>query len=728
MAIKKEKAAPTATAMPNVHSFKTNLGDKEIVVEIGKLAKQANCAVTVSCGGTMVLVAATASKSPREGIDFFPLLVDVEQKMYAIGKIPGSFMRREGRASDSAILNARLIDRGIRPLFPDGYRNDVQVTVTILSSDKENQPDVLGILGAGIALTLSDIPFAGAFGGVRVGRVKGKWVLNPTWSQAADSDIDLVVAGTADAVMMVEAGMNEVPEEEVLDALELAHNAVRKLCDWTMQMHKKVGKEKLAVNIAPLDAALVKHVNKSGAKKLADAMSNPDKAARQDITAATKKALVDELQALPASNPIAAYLAANPKAAKTAVEHLEEEVFRRLVTEKGVRVDGRKLDEIRPMYVETGLIPRAHGSGLFQRGQTQVCTVLTLGSPGDAQKVDTIDPETSRTYMHHYNFPGYSVGEVRPNRGAGRREIGHGMLAERALKPVLPSKEEWPYTIRLVSEVLESNGSSSMASTCGSTLAMLDGGVPLKRPVAGVAMGLIKDEDRFAILTDIQGIEDHLGDMDFKVTGTSVGITALQMDIKITGIEIEVMQVALEQARRGRLEILDAMNKVINKPNTEMSPYAPRMITLKINPEFIGTLIGPGGKNIRKITEETQAKIDIDDTGLVTIMSSDGAMMLKARQWVEKHTREVEPGGIYLGKVVRILNFGAFVELFPGKDGLVHISQLANQRVARVEDEVNIGDEIVVKVVEVDPQGRVNLTRKGVTPEEAATVGVQLEA
>ena len=723
---KKEKGAP-ATALPNVQTFKTNLGDKEIVVEIGKLAKQANCAVTVSCGGTMVLVAATASKSAREGIDFFPLLVDVEQKMYAIGKIPGSFMRREGRASDSAILNARLIDRGIRPLFPDGYRNDVQVTVTILSSDKENQPDVLGILGAGIALTLSDIPFAGPFGGVRVGRVKGKMVLNPTWSQAAEAGIDLVVAGTTDAVMMVEAGMNEVPEAEVLDALELAHNAVRKLCDWTMQMHKKVGKEKLAVNIQPLDAALVKHVNKSGAKKLTDAMSNPDKHARQDMTAATKKALVEELLALPASNPIAVYLAANPKAAKTAVEHLEEEIFRRLVTEKGVRVDGRKLDEIRPMYVETGLIPRAHGSGLFQRGQTQVCTVLTLGSPGDAQKVDTIDPETSRTYMHHYNFPGYSVGEVRPNRGAGRREIGHGMLAERALKPVLPSKEEWPYTIRLVSEVLESNGSSSMASTCGSTLAMLDGGVPLKRPVAGVAMGLIKDEDRFAILTDIQGIEDHLGDMDFKVTGTSIGITALQMDIKITGIEIEVMQVALEQARRGRLEILEAMNKVISTPNTEMSPYAPRMITLKINPEFIGTLIGPGGKNIRKITEETQAKIDIDDTGLVTIMSSDGAMMLKARQWVEKHTREVEPGGIYLGKVVRILNFGAFVELFPGKDGLVHISQLANQRVARVEDEVNVGDEIVVKVVEVDPQGRVNLTRKGVTPEEALTVGVTLQ-
>ena len=553
MATKKEKAGATATALPNVHSFKTNLGDKEITVEIGKLAKQANCAVTVSCGGTMVLVAATASKSPREGIDFFPLLVDVEQKMYAVGRIPGSFMRREGRASDSAILNARLIDRGIRPLFPDGYRNDVQVTVTILSSDKDNQPDVLGILGAGIALTLSNIPFAGPFAGVRVGRVKGKWVLNPTFTQDADSDIDLVVAGTPDAIMMVEAGMHEVPENEVLDALELAHTAIRKLCEWTNKMHKEVGKPKLAVNVTALEPALVKWLNKNGAKRLTDAMSNADKAARVDGTDAVKKALVEELLALPAKDPVAVHLAANPKDAKKAVEHLEEEVFRKLVTEKGIRVDGRKLDEIRPMYVETGLIPRAHGSGLFQRGQTQVCTVLTLGSPGDAQKVDTIDPETSRTYMHHYNFPGYSVGEVRPNRGAGRREIGHGMLAERALRPVLPEKAEWPYTIRLVSEVLESNGSSSMASTCGSTLAMLDGGVPLKRPVAGVAMGLIKEGERFAVLTDIQGIEDHLGDMDFKVTGTDRGITALQMDIKISGIEIEVMQVALEQARRGRL-------------------------------------------------------------------------------------------------------------------------------------------------------------------------------
>jgi polyribonucleotide nucleotidyltransferase len=706
--------------LENVQSFKTNLGDKEITIEVGKLAKQANYSVTVQCGETMVLVAATASRNPREGIDFFPLLVDVEQKMYAIGKIPGSFMRREGRASDSAILNSRLIDRGIRPLFPEGYRNDVQVTVTVLSSDQENQPDVLGILGAGVALTLSDIPFEGPFAGVRVGRVNGKFVLNPTYTETASSDIDLVVAGTRDAVMMVEAAMNEVPEAEALEALEHAHNAIIKLVEWTDKMQKKVGKEKLVPTVTAVNPELKAYVHKAGAKKMAAAMGNPDKLARQNAVADLKLALAEEVKGLGEKHPLTAIIAAAPKDLNKAIESVEEEVFRQLVTEKGIRVDGRKLDEIRPMHVEVDLVPRAHGSGLFQRGQTQALTVLTLGSSGDAQKVDTIDPETSRRYMHHYNFPGYSVGEVKPNRGAGRREIGHGYLAERALKPVLPTPEEFPYAIRLVSEILESNGSSSMASTCGSTLAMMAGGVPLKRPVAGVAMGLIMEGERFAVLTDIQGIEDHLGDMDFKVTGTDRGITALQMDIKIAGIEIEIMQVALEQARRGRLQILKAMLDTINAPRAELSPYAPRIISIKINPEFIGTLIGPGGKNIKKITEETGAKIDIEDTGIVNIVTSDPVAALKARQWVEKHTREVEVGQLYLGKVVRILNFGAFVELFPGKDGLVHISQLAPERVGKVEDVVNIGDEIVVKVVEIDPQGRINLTRKGVDPEEMA--------
>ncbi|MDB5097479.1 MAG: pnp, partial [Cyanobacteria bacterium RYN_339] len=675
MTTKTKKAEPKAESA--VQTFKTTLGDKEISIEVGKLAKQANCSVLVTCGETMVLVAATASRGQREGIDFFPLLVDVEQKMYSVGRIPGSFMRREGRASDSAILNARLIDRGIRPLFPDGYRNDVQVTCTILSSDKENQPDVLGILGAGVALTLSDIPFAGPFAGVRVGRVNGKWILNPTYAQCAEGDIDLVVAGTTDAVMMVEAGMNELPEIEVLEGLKRAQDEVSKLCKWIETMRKKVGKTKLAVKVVAVDPDILAYVQKAGTKKMEEAMGNADKLSRQNNVADLKVALADEVKALPAKNAAAVALLASPKDLGKAIDAVEEDVFRRLVI-KGIRVDGRKPDEIRAMYVETGLLPRAHGSGLFQRGQTQVCTVLTLGSTGDAQKVDSIDPETSRKYMHHYNFPGYSVGEVRPNRGAGRREIGHGMLAERALRPVLPSQEEFPYTIRLVSEVLESNGSSSMASTCGSTLAMLDGGVPLKRPVAGVAMGLVMEGDHFAVLTDIQGVEDHHGDMDFKVTGTDHGITALQMDIKIEGIDIDVLTIALEQARRGRLEILDAMNAVISEPNPEMSEYAPRVITIKINPEFIGALIGPGGKNIKKITEETGVKIDIEDTGIVSITTSDSVMAAKARQWVERHTREVEVGGVYIGKVVRILNFGAFVELFPGKDGLVHISQLDN--------------------------------------------------
>ena len=717
---KQKDVAEIKDMTKQIHTFKTKVLGKEITVEIGKLAKQANCAVTLTCGGTMVLVAATMSRAPREGLDFFPLLVDVEEKMYAVGRIPGSFMRREGRASDSAILNCRLIDRGIRPLFPDGFRNDVQVVVTVMSSDQENQPDVLGILGAGIALTLSDIPFQGPFAGVRVGRVKGKWVLNPTYEQTDASDIDLVVAGTREAVMMVEAGMKEVPEADVLEALELAQQAITALVGWQDEMVKAVGRPKAEVTAATLDDKIAAYVRKGGLARMTAAFTHTDRTARKGAVAEVKTALKEEAAALKPDNAVAKLLAEKPKDLGKAIEALEEEVFRALVTEKGVRIDGRALDEVRPMFVETGAVPRAHGSGLFQRGTTQVLTVLTLGGSGDAQRMDTIEPTLPRRYMHHYNFPGYSVGEVKPNRGAGRREIGHGYLAERALLPVLPTAEEFPYAIRLVSEVLMSNGSSSMASTCGSTLAMLDGGVPLKRPVAGVAMGLIKSGERFAILTDIQGIEDHLGDMDFKVTGTDRGITALQMDIKIEGIEVEVMQVALEQARRGRLEILEAMNQVIAAPREELSEFAPRIISIKINPELIGKLVGPGGKNIKAITQESGAKIDIDDTGLVSIVTADPAAGMKARQWVEKFTREVEPGGLYLGKVVRVLNFGAFVELFPGKDGMVHISQLAPQRVEKVEDVVNLGDEILVKVIEIDTQGRVSLTRKGVTPEEEA--------
>jgi polyribonucleotide nucleotidyltransferase len=700
-------------------TFQVNLGGKVISIETGKYAKQANAAVTVTCGTSVVLVTATASTKVRDGIDFFPLVVDVEQKMYAVGRVPGSFNRREGRPADTAILNARLIDRGIRPLFPEGYRNDVQIHVTVLSADGENPTDVLGILGAGVALSISNIPFSGPFAGVRVGRVENKVVFNPTYEEMAQSDMDLVVAGTRDAIMMVEAGLSEVPEDEVLAALGAAQKAIASLATWIDGIVQKSGKKKLEF-ASPITNETLKAFVWQSEKAMVKAMTNADKLARQEECAAVKTSIKDSALGLDAETDLAKYIAENKGELAAQIDGLEEAVFRALVTDKGVRIDGRRLDEIRPLFIERGNLPRAHGSGLFQRGQTQVLSVLTLGGSVDAQKLDSIEPETTKRYMHHYNFPAFSVGEVKPLRSPGRREIGHGALAERALIPVLPSTEEFPYVVRVVSEVLESNGSSSMASTCGSTLALLDGGVPIKRPVAGVAMGLIMQDKKFAVLTDIQGIEDHLGDMDFKVTGTSEGITALQMDIKITGIDLEVMETALEQARKGRLEILDAMNQVISKPAEELSSFAPRIISIKINPEIIGMLIGPAGKNIKKITEETGCKIEIEDTGIVNILTHDAAMARKARLWVESYSREVEVGTLYKGKVVRILNFGAFVELFPGKEGLVHISQLDNTRVAKVEDVVALGDEIFVKVLEIDSQGRVNLSKKVVTEEEIA--------
>jgi polyribonucleotide nucleotidyltransferase len=696
----------------NVQTFKTNLGDKEITVEVGKLAKQANCAVTVKCGETMVLVAATASRNPREGIDFFPLLVDVEQKMYSIGRIPGSFMRREGRASDSAILNSRLIDRGIRPLFPEGYRNDVQVTVTVLSSDQENQPDVLGILGAGIALTLSDIPFEGPFAGVRVGRVNGKFVLNPTYQDIDNSDIDLVVAGTGDAIMMVEAGMSEVPEAEVLDALEFAHNAVIKLVEFTEKMAKKVGKPKMEPTVNAVNADLKAYVHKAGAKKMEAAMANPDKLARQNAVADVKAALVEEVKGLGEKHPLTAVITAAPKDLGKAIDAVEEEIFRKLVTEKGIRIDGRKLDEIRAMHVEVDLVPRAHGSGLFQRGQTQALTVLTHGSSGDAQKIDTIDPETSRRYLHHYNFPGYSVGEVKPNRGPGRREIGHGALAERALKPVLPSHEDFPYAIRLVSEILESNGSSSMASVCGGSLALMDAGVPTKAPVAGIAMGLMKEGDDYVILSDILGDEDHLGDMDFKVTGTRRGICALQMDIKVDGLTRKILEEALEQAKRGRIHILEKMDAAISQARDEVSIYAPRIVTVQVKPDKVRDIIGPGGKTIRAIQEQTGAQIDINDSGVVSIASSDSKAIEQAQALIAGLTMEPEVGQFYNGIVKKIVEIGAFVEIMPGTDGLLHISEVAKERIRSVEDVLSEGDEVVVKCIKVDRDGKIRLSRR----------------
>ncbi|MEB3186749.1 MAG: polyribonucleotide nucleotidyltransferase [bacterium] len=704
-------------------TYRYQLGDHEIAMTFGKYARQAGGAVLVQSGGTAVLVTATMSKAPRDGIDFFPLLVDYEEKMYAVGRVPGSFQRREGRASENAILSGRLIDRSIRPLFPSGFRNDVQVVATVLSSDQVIQPDVLAMLGASAALMVSDIPFAGPIGGVRVGRIQDEWVINPTFTETDDSDMDLVVAGTADAVMMVEAGIKLVPEAEVLEAIEVGWEAVQELCSWQNEIVAEIGKKKLDVKAEVLAPELAEFVL-AYQDRMAETIQNPDKESRQKNTESLLAEVAEALRALPETHPVGALLAARPKLVGDALYTLEKKVLRKLVTEKGVRVDGRRTDEIRPITCEVGVLPRTHGSGLFVRGQTQVLNVCTLGSAGDAQKIDGLDPITSKRYLHHYNFPGYSTGEVRPSRGPGRREIGHGALAERALLPVLPSMELFPYTIRLVSEALESNGSTSMASTCGSTLSMMDAGVPIKAPVAGVAMGLIKEGERFAVLTDIQGIEDHLGDMDFKVTGTRDGITALQMDIKIHGISLEIMEVALEQARKGRLFILDKMLGAMPRPRTDLSPFAPRIITLKINPEKIGTLIGPGGKMIKRIVEETGVKIDIEDDGSVFITTADAAAAQAAVAWVNRLTKEVEVGTVYQGKVTRILNFGAFVEILPGKEGLIHISQLAPERVAKVEDVVNIGDAVVVKVVEVDSQGRINLTKKGVSAEELARFGV----
>ncbi|HEY9766752.1 MAG TPA: polyribonucleotide nucleotidyltransferase [Chroococcales cyanobacterium] len=700
-----------------VHSFRHTLGEHEIVIETGRLAKQASAAVTVKCGDTVVLVTATLAKTPREGIDFFPLLVDYEEKMYAVGRVPGSFMRREGRASENAILAGRLIDRSIRPLFPAGFRTDVQVVSYVLSSDQSVQPDMLAMIGASAALSLSEIPFQGPIGGVRVGRKDGNWIINPTFVETEESDIDLIVAGTKDAVMMVEAGINIVPEKDVLEAIFVGHKAVQELVAWQEAFVAEIGLPKIEVKVdafpAPLESYLAGQV-----PSMQEAMRNPDKAERMEAVEKLGKNLLEELAKSEADSEIAVYLAAHPKASADILYWVEKKALRKLITEQGIRVDGRALDEIRTVTTEVGILPRTHGSGLFTRGQTQALSVVTLGSTGDAQKIDGLDPITSKRYMHHYNFPGFSTGEVKPSRGPGRREIGHGALAERAIVPVLPSAESFPYALRVVSEVLESNGSSSMASTCGSTLALMDAGVPIKAPVGGVAMGLIKEGDRFAVLTDIQGIEDHLGDMDFKVTGTTEGITALQMDIKIHGIPLEVMGKALEQARQGRLFILGKMMEAIGTPRSDLSPYAPRIITLKINPEKIGTLIGPGGKMIKRIVEETGVKIDIEDDGSVFITTSDAEAAKKAVAWVNSLTKEVEAGEVYMGKVTRLMNFGAFVEVLPGKEGLVHISQLDKERVAKVEDVVKVGDMIPVKVTEIDNQGRVNLTKKGVTPEE----------
>lgn len=696
-----------------VRTFQMDLGGRPIIIETRRLAKQANGAVLVHYGDTRVLVTATMSKDPREGIDFFPLLVDYEERLYAIGKIPGSWGRREGRPGEVAILSARMIDRPIRPLFPNGFRNDVQVVATVLSVDHNHFPDIPAMIGASCALTISDIPFQGPIGAVRVGRVDGQFIVNPVSEQDEKSDLALVVSGTKDAVMMVEAGANEVPEDVMLEAIMFGHEEIKRIVAMQEEMQAAIGLPKIEVKLFDPQPEIAAWIHDHATGRFVEAIQNPDKLAREGALADARERVVAELQAQFGEDVVLT----KRKDISTVMDKLIKEQVRRLITEEGQRPDGRRLDEIRPITVETGVLPRAHGTGLFTRGQTQVLTVCTLGLKSDEQMLDDLREEERKHYIHHYNFPPYSVGEVRPMRGPGRREIGHGALAERALMAVIPSEADFPYTLRLVSEVLESNGSTSQASVCGSTLALMDAGVPIKRPVAGIAMGLVKYGERFAVLSDIQGIEDALGDMDFKVAGTSEGITALQMDIKIGGVSREILQKAMTQAREGRLFILGKMLAVLPAPRPELSKWAPRIITMEIPVDKIREVIGPGGKMIRKIIEQTGVEIDIEDDGRCYIASSDENAGMRAMEIISNLIKEVDVGATYLGKVKRIMNFGAFVEILPGKEGLVHISQLAPGRVAKVEDVVNIGDEVLVKVTEIDRMGRINLSRKDALPE-----------
>lgn len=709
--------------MSKIKHTEFKVGTRTYLIETGELALQANAAVKISVGDTAVLVAATCTKDPREGVDFFPLMVDYEEKMYAVGKIPGSYQRRESRPPESAILTSRLIDRPLRPLFPDGYRNDVQVVATLVSSDQVTQADVIAVNGASAALAISDIPFHGPIGAVRIGRINNKWVVDPTYEQLGESELDLVIAGTDDAILMVESEANILNEEMMLSAIEHGHKEVKKIVNAIRKFAEKVGKPKqregIDYKVFIPDPRLDSYIQEQFHGKYSEAMHIADKIERKDALAKVEQEIKAHLESFDDENELKKLYLENPGFLPIIVDKLQEKIMKNMVLKEKKRIDGRKLDEIREISTKVGLLPRAHGSGLFTRGQTQVLSVATLGSAGDMQNLDEVNPEMEKRYLHHYNFPPFSVGEVKPMRTPGRREIGHGNLARRAIIPVLPDEKEFPYTIRVVSEVLGSNGSSSMASTCGSTLALLDAGVPLKKMVGGVAMGLVKGENDYAILTDILGDEDHLGDMDFKVTGTLIGITALQMDIKIRGISIEIMRDALEQARKGRIFILHKMMETISEPRPELSKYAPRIIIIKISVDKIGELIGPGGKTVKKIVEETGVKIDIDDDGSVFIVSNEKEASDKAREWVERLTKVAKPGEIYNGKVTRITNFGAFVELYPGTEGLVHISQLSDQRVRSVEDVVKLGQILTVKISEIDSQGRVNLTRRGLTEPES---------
>lgn len=688
-----------------MHSYSIELGGRTLTMEIGKIAKQANGAVLVCYGDTAVVVAATGTKTPREGVDFFPLTVDFEEKMYAVGKIPGGFIKREGRPAETAILTSRLIDRPIRPMFPEGYHNDVQIVATAVSVDPDNAPDIPAMIGASCALSISDIPFEGPIAGVRVGMIDGQYIINPTIEQAKVSRLNLAVAGTKDAILMVEAGAKEISEDEMLDAIWFGHEEIKKLVEWQEKIMAEVGKPKMEVPVYEPPAELAAEIEAYGAEQLKAALMDANKLEREENVARIKAEIADAfMEKYPDNAKDVAYI----------TQKLVKKIVRRTISVDKIRPDGRALDEVRPVTCEVGLLARPHGSALFTRGQTQILNVLALAPLSEAQTLDGLGVELTKRYIHHYNFPPYSVGETKPLRSPGRREIGHGALAERALLPVIPSEEEFPYAIRLVSETLESNGSSSMGSVCASTLSLMDAGVPIKAPVAGVAMGLVKDGDYFTILTDIQGLEDALGDMDFKVAGTKNGITAIQMDIKIDGINKEIFKQALAQAKRGREHIMGIMLDCIAEPRKELSKYAPKITTIHVDPEKISKIIGPGGKTIKKIVEETGAKIDIEEDGRVYIAAVNSEEAAKAIDMINGITAEAEVGKVYTGKVTRLMAFGAFVEILPGKEGLVHISQLSTERVNKVEDVVSVGDEIVVKVTEIDQKGRINLSRKAV--------------
>jgi len=690
--------------------FSIDWAGRKLSVEIGQLAKQASGAALIRYGDTAVLSTAVASKDPKT-VDFFPLTVNYEERLYAVGKIPGGFIKREGRPSEKAILASRLIDRPIRPLFADGFRNEVQVVSTVMSVDQDCSSEMAAMFGSSLALCISDIPFEGPIAGAVVGRIDNEFVINPNVEQMEKSDINLTVAGTKYAINMVEAGANEVPEEVMLEAIMFGHEEIKRLIAFQEEIVAEVGKENREIPLYELDAELVAEVSAMCEADINAAVQVQEKHAREEAISAVKERVMAHYEEQEADETTI-------KQVKETLSKLVKNEVRRLITEEKVRPDGRKPDEIRPLSSETGLLARTHGSGLFTRGQTQALSICTLGALGDVQILDGLGVEESKRFMHHYNFPPYSVGETGFMRGPGRREIGHGALGERALEPIIPSEKDFPYTIRLVSEVLESNGSTSQASICASTLAMMDAGVPIKAPVAGIAMGLVKKDEHYTILTDIQGMEDHLGDMDFKVAGTAKGVTALQMDIKIDGLSREILEEALQQAKVGRMHILDSMLQTIQTPRTELSKYAPKILTMAINPDKIRDVIGPSGKQINKIIEETGVKIDIEQDGTIFISSTIEENNRKAKQIIDDLVREVEVGKTYLGKVKRIEKFGAFVEIFAGKDGLVHISELAEERVGKVEDVVAIGDDILVKVTEVDKQGRVNLSRKAVLKEQ----------